>query len=132
MTLDDVVNEGMDIVYEYKDRARSMTPSEVQEKRDILSALCVTLSEYMSDFYDTHLASHSKRRIEEAREIDRLVTEEKMPVSRAEAKARLFVSEIYKKEYEYDIKHKRTQNLLNAWNQILNTMASRMHSNARG
>ncbi len=128
MTFNDLISSGMDIVATYKDRSHTMSSSEVQNNRDILSALCVTLSEYLSDYQDNYISGELKRKIFEAREIDRLVDEEKIPVAKATIKARIASEQLYIAETTAERMFRRCQNLLNAWNQILNTMASRMHS----
>lgn len=126
MKFNEVIDEGLAIIKEYKENLATIDRQKVQQYRDILSALCVTLSTYMSDFYDDYIGAEMRRKIFEAKETDRMI-DEKLSAQRASIKAKINSEDKYIAEIDAERKFKRAQNMLSSWNQILNTFASRMH-----
>ena len=125
MKHEDVIKEGLDLIAEYKESISTLTRNKVQDYRDILSALSVTLSIYMSDYYDDYIGAELKRKIKEARSNDHNM--ETMTAAKASIKSRIEVEELYQNEVNAEKLYKRLQSMLSTWNQILNSMASRMH-----
>ena len=127
MTFEDVIKEGGSIIAEYKANP-TVDKAKVQSYRDQLSALCVTLSIYKSDFYDTYVGAELKRKIFEAREKDRNI-DNKIGVPLSEVKAKIASESLCEAEIDADRKYQRAKSVLEAWNQVLNSFASRMHEN---
>lgn len=126
MKFDTLIETGNNLIKEYKDSLANITRAQVQTYRDELSALSVTMAIYMSDFYEDFIGYELKRKLHEARETERYIVE-KFPANRSAIKARIDSEELYTKEVEAERKFKRASAMLTAWNQILNSMASRMN-----
>lgn len=130
MTFEELIKEGMEIITQYKETLYSIDRDQVQIYRDSLSALCVTLSVYKSDYYDEYIAAEMRRKIFEARETDRIRVD-KVSAATASIQARIAAEPYYKAEIEADQRYNRAKSLLETWNQVLNSFASRMHEKQR-
>lgn len=126
MTFTEVLQEGLSLIENYKIRANSLTRAEVQEIRDKLSAICVTLSVYRSDFYDDYIGAEMKRKLFEAKESDKLL-DSGVAANKSAIKAKIAAENHYINEVECEKLFRRAAALSDSWNQVLNTLASRLN-----
>lgn len=125
----DLLTEINALVRDYKDTCTSIPREKVQDYRDKLSHLSVTLSHYAADFYEDALGAEMRRKIEEARETDRLL-ESKECKSQATAalKARVTCEKYYLEEVQTEALSKRAFFIRETVSQVLNSISSRLHS----
>lgn len=130
MDFSTLLNEIMTLVNDYKSTASTLSRKDVQEYRDNLASLSVTLAVYAADFYEDAIGAEIKRKIAVARETDSLLEEVKT-ISKAEIRAMVTCEQFFLTEASCQSLHNRAKFVREQINHVLNSMASRMQTDVQ-
>lgn len=121
------------MVQTYKATCGIMPKKEVQEYRDILSSLSVTLAVYGADFYEDAIGAEVTRKIAEAKEIVRIVDSgEAKSQGKAEVMAKVNCEQEYMNEVASNSLNTKAKFLREQINQVLHSMSSRLGTFEKG
>lgn len=124
---EELCQEIIDMVGKYKLTCGIMSKKDVQEYRDILSSLAVTLAVYGADFYEDAIGAEVTRKIKEAKEIERIISSgEVKSQGRAEVQAKINCEEQYNNEVRSNYLNTKSKFLREQINQVLHSMSSRL------